>query len=248
MPPPFGRLPAAGRCKSRLAASVGGDAAAGLYARLLERTLAAGARAGRFTRRVVAVADAGDVARMRVWVAALRGGALRGRYEVVAQRQGALGERLESALADEFKRAHEEGEDGGYGRCAVVVGSDAPGLSAAVLDAAAGRLLDGGEQAAEAVLGPAADGGYYLLGLTRPVPEAFDGVPWSTAEVAAVTRRKLEAAGARLAEASALPTLRDVDDWRSLGEWAREARAGEPEDVSDALLDVLLVRQAEADL
>ncbi len=79
--------------------------------------------------------------------------------------------------------------------------------------------LDG----ADAALIPAHDGGYVAIGLARP-QDVFTGVPWSTPEVAAVTRTRLAAAGARWRE---LPALRDIDDAADLAWWrARDTAAG----------------------
>ena len=62
---------------------------------------------------------------------------------------------------------------------------------------------------AEAVLGPAPDGGYWAVGLRRPRPEAFIGVPMSTGQTGAIQRRRLAALGL---DPAPLPALRDVDD------------------------------------
>jgi glycosyltransferase A (GT-A) superfamily protein (DUF2064 family) len=58
------------------------------------------------------------------------------------------------------------------------------------------------------VLGPATDGGYYLIGGTTPLPELFTDMPWGTDRVLSETRARLQRAGARGCE---LPELRDVD-------------------------------------
>ncbi|GBF95686.1 hypothetical protein Rsub_08668 [Raphidocelis subcapitata] len=108
----------------------------------------------------------------------------------------------------------------------MVAGTDVPGLSAATLSAAAAALLSGRH---DAVLGPAADGGYYLIGLTAAAlarPEAAAlfgaGIPWSTAGVAAATRAAAAAVGLSVAPAGALPALRDIDTAQDLADWARE--------------------------
>ena len=85
----------------------------------------------------------------------------------------------------------------------LLMGSDAPALSAAVLRAAAAALAD-----ADVVLVPALDGGYVLVGLRRPAPTLFAGVAWSTGQVMAQTRQRAAAAGLRLVE---LPALADID-------------------------------------
>jgi glycosyltransferase A (GT-A) superfamily protein (DUF2064 family) len=89
------------------------------------------------------------------------------------------------------------------------VGTDCPALTLAHLQQAADAL-----QTHDAVLVPAEDGGYVLLGLRRPIPEVFVGVNWSTAQVLVQTRKRLRQASATWHE---LPMLWDVDepaDWQ----------------------------------
>lgn len=108
----------------------------------------------------------------------------------------------------------------GYG-AACVLGADSPTLPTAELIAAARQLLDGN---ADAVLGAAEDGGYWLLGLTRPHPAPFADIAWSTAEVAATTRVRLRDAGLRTAE---LATWYDVDDRAALARLMQELDTAE---------------------
>ena len=86
----------------------------------------------------------------------------------------------------------------------VLVGSDCPPLRPADLRAAVRVLREG----ADAVLAPAEDGGYPLIGLRRLSRRLFDGIPWGGPEVLARTRRRLEALDWRWQE---LRTLWDVD-------------------------------------
>jgi rSAM/selenodomain-associated transferase 1 len=127
--------------------------------------------------------------------------------DYLPQHEGGLGERLRTAFDEAFAAGFER---------VVVVGSDLPGFSARHLRQAFGAL-----DRASAVIGPAADGGYWLLGLGRPVDGVFDGVPWSTADVFARTVGRLKSAGI---DPAVLPVLADVDEvadlppgWR---EWA----------------------------
>lgn len=113
---------------------------------------------------------------------------------VQAQRGPDLGARMHNALSDALH---------GVGR-AVLIGTDCPELDAAYLDAAF-DALDGHD----AVLGPAADGGYVLIGLRRPAPTLFTRIAWGTGTVLAETRAGLRAAGLSWRE---LPTLRDLDE------------------------------------
>jgi hypothetical protein len=86
----------------------------------------------------------------------------------------------------------------------LLMGTDLPALTAAVLQQAA-RALEG----ADAVFVPALDGGYGLFGLRRPVPSLFDDMVWSTPQVMADTRLRLAAAGLRHIE---LEPLADIDE------------------------------------
>ncbi len=106
----------------------------------------------------------------------------------------------------------------GYG-AGCVLNSDSPTLPAAVLARAAREL----REPETAVLGPTGDGGYYLLGLTRPAPSVFADVAWSTDSVATRTRQQAAAAGLRVVT---LPTWDDVDDAAGLEALRRELAAG----------------------
>ncbi len=111
------------------------------------------------------------------------------------QGEGDLGDRMNRALSRSLDR------HGG----ALLIGTDAPALDAACLRAGALALRDH-----DAVFGPALDGGYTLVGLTRPAPALFDAaMPWSTAQVMAETRRRLARLGLRHAE---LQVLADIDE------------------------------------
>jgi uncharacterized protein len=113
------------------------------------------------------------------------------RFDVLSQPRGGLDVRIAALL-----RACEGPT--------IVVGMDTPQLTPRLLDTALGLLDDG----ADAVLGPALDGGYWLLGLSDPHPGAVIGVPMSSSRTGAAQRDRLDALGLRTA---VLPTLRDVD-------------------------------------
>ncbi|MBN2622441.1 MAG: DUF2064 domain-containing protein [Acidimicrobiales bacterium] len=90
---------------------------------------------------------------------------------------------------------------------ALQVGMDTPQLSAADLDEALAHLNDGG---VDAVIGPATDGGWWTVGLHRPDPHVFVGVPTSRADTGARQHARLAALGLRT---HTLRTLTDVDTW-----------------------------------
>ena len=126
------------------------------------------------------------------------------RYRIVlsAQVRGNLGTRMLAAC----RRVLRTGND------VVLIGTDCPVLRAADLRAAARALRSG----VDAVLSPAEDGGYALIGLRRVSPRVFSGMEWGTETVLADTRRRLRGLGWRWRE---LRTVWDVDrpeDYRRL--------------------------------
>ena len=98
----------------------------------------------------------------------------------------------------------------------LLIGADAPDLTAEHLRAAAIAL-----DHAPAVIGPAADGGYWLLGLARMMPHLFTSMPWGTDNVAAETIARLTA---DRIEPVMLPTLHDCDRPEDLARWPNLAR------------------------
>ncbi len=137
---------------------------------------------------------------VRAWLGAGR------QYE--PQSEGDLGARMLGAIAARFAAGAAK---------VLLIGTDCPGLGSALLETAFVRL-----DRADAVLGPAADGGYYLVGMTRPIPELFRGIPWSTDATLAVTLERAATAGVAVAM---LEEQRDVDtpdDWRA---WQASRRA-----------------------
>lgn len=197
----FVRAPQAGRVKTRLAAEIGAGAALRVYRRLAEHAVGE-ARAlgpGVALRIHFTPGDSGD--EVRGWLGEPGG--------YLPQADADLGARMRTAFEDAFAAGF---------RRVVIIGSDLPDLSAEVLRRAF-ALLD----AHPAVLGPAADGGYWLLGMREMIGGVFDGIAWSTGGVLAATLARMRAAGVHPA---LLETLADVDTaadlppgWR---EWAQE--------------------------
>ena len=118
------------------------------------------------------------------------------------QRGADLGDRMHNAADEVLRRAG----------AVVLVGADCPGLDADYVRAALQALAD-----ADAVLGPAEDGGYVLLGLRWAAPELFSGVPWGTGAVADTTRGRLRDLGWGWRE---LPVLWDLDRPTDLARYA----------------------------
>ncbi|HVM78094.1 MAG TPA: TIGR04282 family arsenosugar biosynthesis glycosyltransferase [Stellaceae bacterium] len=191
----FAKAPRLGQVKSRLAAGIGALAALRFHRETTERLL----------RRIAADR------RWKVWLAltprrALNAAHWAGVFARLDQGRGDLGRRMGRVF-----RKLPPGP-------AVIVGSDIPELSprhVAVAFRALGRH--------DAVLGPAADGGYWLIGLRRRprIPAGlFQGVRWSSAHALADTRASLP----RNSSVALLETLEDVDDAESHARWRARLR------------------------
>jgi uncharacterized protein len=183
------KLPQPGLAKTRLMPALGAAGAARLAERLLRHAVAEACRAGIGPVELCLAPKADDPLAL----------ALQEQHGLMlaTQADGDLGARLDAAA----RRAL--AADGAV----LLMGTDAPALDAARLRQAAAAL-----GRCDAVLVPAADGGYALLGLKpgeRLLPKHFFAqMPWSTAAVAALTRERLQAAGLSLAE---LPAVHDID-------------------------------------
>jgi len=183
----FAKAPVPGEAKTRLIPALGPGGAAVLSARLTRRTLRTAA-AGAWTSTVLCCApDATH--EFFALCRRLHGVALRD------QCGADLGERMHEAF--EWALASHD--------AAILVGTDIPSMAPEDLAQAAG-VLEGG---ADAVLGPAQDGGYWLIGLRRNAEALFSGVAWSTPAVAATTRQRLHGLGWRWGE---LPLRADLDE------------------------------------
>jgi len=176
----FAKAPVAGRVKTRLVPALGEEGAARLARRMLCATLRE-AQASGLDVELCGEPDA------RLWGPVSLGVALS------AQGEGDLGERLSRASRRTIAA----------GAPVLLIGADCPALDAARLRAAAAAL-----ERHDAVLHPARDGGYVLLGLRRFDPSLFDGIGWSGPDVAAQTIARIRALGWTL---DLRETLADVD-------------------------------------
>ena len=163
----FVRCPEPGRVKTRLAPAVGDEAAAALYAAFVADLRTRFAAAPFAVRWAVAPPDPGFAARFAI-----------PEGETFPQHGDDLGARMQRA----FARVRGDG----FARC-VLIGSDMPQLSLATVERAFASL-DG----ADLVLGPAYDGGYYLIAARAPL-DVIDGIAWGTERVLAATRARAAA-------------------------------------------------------
>ena len=179
--------------KTRLAAGIGPEAALDIYRRLLAHTRAVVAPLA-VHKTVWLVGEGPETA--AEWAD----------FEQLPQPAGDLGAKMQAAFAHDFARPAEG---------AVIIGTDCPGLTTAHLTEAYAAL-----RTHDVVLGPAADGGYYLLGMRRLHPALFADKPWSTATVRAETLADAARLGLRVHQ---LPELQDVDTVADLRAWQESA-------------------------
>jgi uncharacterized protein len=181
----FLKWPEPGLAKTRLVPELGAETAAAVSRLLAEAAIeATRPQAGEFDR-LLCFAPAGAESRIRSWFPG---------EAVWPQPEGDLGHRMASAFAEAFSR--------GAKRVALV-GTDVPGITSGLVAQSLEALAT-----TDLVLGPAHDGGYYLIALDRPRPELFAGIEWSRPEVLDATQKRAEGLHLRT---TLLEALADVD-------------------------------------
>lgn len=186
----FIKNPALGKVKTRLAATIGNEAALAVYHKLSQRTrevsLALEVPRHLFYSDFIDHDDAWDNVLF-----------------TKKKQQGLdLGERMHLAFVETLQTSNK----------AVIIGSDCPLLTPEIIQLAFDQL-----DQHPFVLGPALDGGYYLLGMRQPAPALFENMAWSTEHVAKIT---LERVAERGMSCYLLPALPDIDvekDWQKYG-------------------------------
>ena len=182
----FAKAPVAGAVKTRLIPALGAEAAAALHATL--------------TRHCITMAVEAQLCPVELWCSPDTDHPFftqcRNDFGVPLHQQ--QGNDLGARMAHAFDSALQQNP------CAVIIGTDCPALTAQDLRMAIDTLRDG----FDAVIGPAEDGGYVLLGLRKAAPRLFEDVAWGSGEVLAVTRERLKRLQWRWRE---LAPRRDVD-------------------------------------
>ena len=183
----FTRYPEPGLTKTRLIGALGVDGAAALQKELTEKTVQ------KFDQLVktstvepVIYFEGGDLASMQNWLGHER------LYK--PQGHGNLGEKLKKAFGDAFSAGAQR---------VVTIGCDCPDLNKEHI----GRAFDA-LYLKDLVLGPATDGGYYLIGLQRPLDALFENIPWGTDKVFKTTVALAQKLGLSI---EILEELHDVD-------------------------------------
>ncbi|MEW6157143.1 MAG: TIGR04282 family arsenosugar biosynthesis glycosyltransferase [Verrucomicrobiota bacterium] len=193
----FVKAPRPGLVKTRLARELGFDGAALAYRQLAEKVLST-IGSGMNVELRFSPDDAGI--EIRPW--------LRPGWRATPQGAGDLGERLDRAFADAFAAGAER---------VLIIGSDCPEMTTADLSEAWMAL-----RTVDLVLGPARDGGYWLIGLRGPQPGLFRNIPWSTDRVLRMTEELAQASGLELHLLRELNDIDSISDWT---EWLQRQHA-----------------------
>jgi rSAM/selenodomain-associated transferase 2/rSAM/selenodomain-associated transferase 1 len=200
----FTRYPEPGKTKTRLISVLGFRGAADLQKQMTEHVLR---RIGRLlSNRGVDMEvryEGGNRRLMEEWLGS--------HITYRSQGFGDIGSRMAQAFSQAFNKGKSQ---------VVIVGSDCPGITETTVRAAF-DLLD----QFDLVLGPANDGGYYLIGLRQEESKLFEDVPWGTAEVGARTLEIADQLGLRWVT---VEPLDDVDRAEDIEVWEREATRREP--------------------
>jgi rSAM/selenodomain-associated transferase 2/rSAM/selenodomain-associated transferase 1 len=190
----FGRYPIPGKTKTRLISAMGPAGAADLQRWLTEKTLES-VRAFAFPKGIDVefCFEGGSERKMRRWLGM--------DISFYPQAKGDLGERMSSAFFEAFRRG---------ARRVVLLGTDIAELKACKLGQAFDALVEN-----DLVIGPSADGGYWLIGLNRFAP-LFEGIDWGTRAVIGQTRALANGQGLRVKELDVLTDIDTVKDLRQL--------------------------------
>jgi len=186
------KAPEPGQVKRRLTPLLGDAGAAAFYKDLVEIFLA----------RVVE----SELSPVELWCSPstdhswFRQCGMRHRLPLHEQSRGDLGKKMDFAITSALQRTE----------YCILIGGDCPAITQDDIDEAL-SVLDKGK---EAVIGPAKDGGYYLIGSRRPIPEIFSGMEWSTPRVFSETIRRFHAAGIDWHCLSARPDIDTAADYQ----------------------------------
>lgn len=189
----FLKAPRVGSVKTRLAEALGADGACAAYRQLVEALLA---NLTPLPKAELCFAPVDAAAEINPW--------LRPGWTLCPQVGSDLGERLNAAFDEHFESDAQH---------VVIIGSDCPDVTATDIEDA-WLALEGHD----VVLGPALDGGYWLIGLRAPQPALFTGIPWSTDRVFGETMRRARENDLRVA------LLRELSDVDTAADWERWTR------------------------
>jgi len=179
------RYPEPGKVKTRLSQDIGIDKAAEIYSCMAETVVHNLAKSD-LHKTIIFFDPPERKAEVENW--------LKVKCKLFPQKGKSLGERMTNAFDKTFSLGAEK---------AVIIGTDCIEISDEIISQAFNAL-----DLVDVVIGPAEDGGYYLLGMAKPTPKIFDDIDWSTDSVLGQTLKKLRE---KELQFELLKTLRDVD-------------------------------------
>ncbi|WP_392531754.1 TIGR04282 family arsenosugar biosynthesis glycosyltransferase [Nostoc sp. C117] len=197
----FTRYPEPGKTKTRLIPVLGSVGAANLQRQMTEHTILQVQELQKVIDISVEVRFAGgDSQLMQEWLG----------LDLVYQSQGEgdLGSRMTRSLFQAFQSGAEN---------AIIIGTDCPGVNTQILATAFDKSYT-----FDLVIGPAMDGGYYLIGLRQPISELFANIEWGTAQV---FQKTVEIAQKLNLSQINLPPLADIDRPEDLAIWEKVTRS-----------------------
>jgi rSAM/selenodomain-associated transferase 1 len=218
----FARYPRRGEVKTRLASTIGREAAAEFYKLCAERVLRETEKLSKDVELFLFYADGTNELEIREWIGE--------RFRLAPQIGADLGARMGNAFESVFSHGAQK---------AIIVGTDVPDLTADVIEDAFNAL-----GSHELVVGPCEDGGYYLLGMKEVHGELFAGIPWSTDQVLETTLAAVRNKGLTV---HVLQTLADVDTEEDLKRWVASGASSEANPVRVFARSLDLVRAKASD-
>jgi rSAM/selenodomain-associated transferase 2/rSAM/selenodomain-associated transferase 1 len=192
----FARYPQSGVVKTRLASKLGKNWATQFYQSCAEHIFTEARKLPGNVAKYIFCAETTHLPEMRQWAGSS--------FCYVAQTEGDLGEKMYHAFSTIFQHGIQK---------AIIIGTDIPDLSADILNRSFKELTT-----YDTVIGPSSDGGYYLLGMKKLIPELFRNIPWSSEHVFEKTLREINKQNLTLAflqELMDIDTADDVHRWIS---------------------------------
>lgn len=189
----FQKNPELGKVKTRLAASVGDEAALAIYVRLIKHT-----------KHIIDLLNTDK----QIWYSNMVDNDDiwdKSRYQKYVQKGTGLGEKMSNAFESALSNI-------GTTK-AVIIGTDCAEITTEIIDKAFQSL-----DSHDFVIGPANDGGYYLLGMNTIFPEVFKNIEWSTSNVFSATRNRIVALGKSVYVLQKLSDVDTIDDWNKAKE------------------------------
>lgn len=175
-----------GRVKTRLAATLGNDGAMDIYKQLLKNT-----QNSILTFEADKIVFYSDFIEEEIWE--------KNSFQNKIQQGNDLGERMKNAFKSSFIAGYEK---------IVIIGTDCPGIHKSILENAFMALNN-----LDIVIGPATDGGYYLLGMKKEHPFLFQNIEWSTDKV---LQQTIDLCNKNRLSYFLLPELSDIDEEKDL--------------------------------